>query len=219
MQLQNKLVFQAAAIAAVVASVCAVLLALAQVAALRMEPPLVLQPSLPGGPASEFMRASNDYPDRALRFFALDSLFVPSYLLVFAGLYAVARQRSGLFAALGLGAGILAAVLDAVENAYFINYALLAKSGAPLSDPALPLVYNLANLKWMAAFTALYALGLIWPRHGLLEWIISALMLLFPLVGVLGVAFPGLVALRGLFFLVGMPLFAWYLWKQTGAED
>ena len=48
-------------------------------------------------------------------------------------------------------------------------------------------------------------------------WVISSLMLLFPLIGALGVAAPGLVALRGLFFLVGMPLFAWHFWKRAQA--
>jgi hypothetical protein len=40
-------------------------------------------------------------------------------------------------------------------------------------------------------------------------------MLLFPIVGVLGVAFPALVVWRGLFFFLGMPLFAWYLWQRA----
>ena len=42
-------------------------------------------------------------------------------------------------------------------------------------------------------------------------------MLLFPLVGVLGVALPGLIAFRGLFFLVGMPLFAVLFWRGREA--
>ena len=85
----------------------------------------------------------------------------------------------------------------------------------PLVEPALPLIYVLANLKWMGAFAAFYAFGLVWPRDSRLGWVLSGLMLLFPLVGGLGVALPGLVELRGLFFLVGMPLFAWYFWQQA----
>jgi hypothetical protein len=45
--------------------------------------------------------------------------------------------------------------------------------------------------------------------------VIAALSLVFPLVGVLGVANPSLVAARGLFFLVGMPIFAWYFWNEA----
>lgn len=165
---------------------------------------------------SEFVCPTNEYPELVLRFFAADSLFVLSYTLVFVGLHTVVLGRSCTFAWIGLGAGILAALLDATENAFFIVYALLARNGVPLTEPALPLIYVVANLKWMGAFAAFYAFGLVWPRDSKLEWILSGLMLLFPLAGVLsGVAFPDLERLRGVFLLLGMPLFAWYFWHQA----
>ena len=77
----NKVVFQAATLAAIFAVVCIVLMALTQVSAARLN--VELQPSIPSGPPSEFVRATNEQPDLALRFFAVDSLFVPSYLMVF----------------------------------------------------------------------------------------------------------------------------------------
>jgi len=174
-----------------------------------------LQPSLPTGPVSEFVQPINEYPELTLRFFAADSLFVLSYLMLFVGLYASVVKRSRTFAQVGLAAGMLAALLDAAENAYFITYALLALNDVQLSEPALPLIYVLANLKWMAAFGTLYAFGLVWRRDNRLGWAISALLLLFPLVGALGVAWPDLVAVRGLFFLVGLPLFAWHFWQES----
>lgn len=209
----NKVVFQAATLAAIVTIVCIVLMALIQIRAGRLG--IELQPSIPSGPVSEFVRATNEHPNLVLRFFAVDSLFVPSYLMVFIGLYAVTGERSRAFAVVGLGAGVLAALLDAVENAYLINYALLATLGIQLTDPALPLIFNVANLKWMAAFAAMYAFGLIWPREDALDWVISVLMLLVPLVGVLGIALPALVGVRLLPLVVGMPLFAWYFWKRA----
>ena len=175
-----------------------------------------LQPSQPSGPVTEFERPTNEYPELVLRFFAADSLFVLSYTLVFVGLYTVVVAQSRTFAWVGLGAGILAALLDATENAFFITYALLALNGVPLAEPALPLIYIVANLKWMGAYAAFYAFGLAWPRESKPDWILSGFMLLFPLAGVLfGVAFPDLERLRGVFLLLGMPLFAWYFWQQA----
>jgi len=216
--MQNKkVVFQSATIAAILAIVCILLMALLQIRAGRLD--VELQPSIPSGPVSEFVKATNQHPHLVLRFFAVDSLFVLSYLMVFVGLYAVTEERSRAFAVVGLVAGVLAALLDAVENAYLINYALLATYRIKLAHPALPLIYNVANLKWMAAFATMYAFGLVWPRESVLDWVISVLMLLFPLLGVLGVAAPAMVGLRLLPFVVGMPLFAWYFWRRATAAN
>ncbi len=206
---------RAAAVAALVATAAVLVMGFTLRAA---EPGLRIQPSVPAVPAEVFVRATNAAPELALRFFAADSLFILSYLMVFVGLAAVVAQHSPGFARLGLAAGTAAAALDAIENAFFINYASLASAGVPLSDPALPLIFNLGNLKWMAAFAALYAFGLPWPREGALDWVLSGLMLLFPLFGVIGVAQPDLIEARGLFFLVGMPLFAWTLWRRSGQK-
>jgi hypothetical protein len=210
--MDKKLVLQAAAIAAVVAFIAV----LAQAAAgFSLPPGVQVQPAFPV-PLEQFVRASNEYPDTALGFFGADSLFVLSYLLVFVGLYAVTSERARPFALVGLGAGIFTALMDATENAFFITYALGAKNGIPLTTPDLPLVYILANLKWMGAFATLYAFGLAFPRRGWLSWLISGLMLLFPLIGVVGISNPSLILARGLFFLIGMPLFAIYFWQRPG---
>ena len=210
--MDKKVVFQASLFASLVAFIAVLVMGFG----VRLpDPDVVVQPSLPSGPVAEFVRATNEYPDLALRFFAADSLFVLSYMMVFVGLHAVVVGRAYTFAWLGLVMGVLTATLDAIENAYFINYALLAQNGIPLAEPALPLIFNLANLKWMAAFATLYAFGLVWPRGSWLERVIVVLMLSFPLFGVLGVARPELVPYRGFYFFVGMPLFGWYFWQQT----
>jgi hypothetical protein len=179
------------------------------------DPSIHFQPSDLSVAPADFARATNAIPALALRYFAADSLFVLSYLLVFAGLYAATAERARPFAVLGLGAGVLAALCDATENAFFITYASLsAQYNVRLTEPALPLLYLITNLKWMGAFAALYAFGLVLPRDGWYARALTALMLLFPVVGVLGVAMPGLIALRGLFFLIGMPMFAWYFWSR-----
>ncbi|MBZ0277714.1 MAG: hypothetical protein K8I60_16325 [Anaerolineae bacterium] len=213
--MDKKTIFQAAALAAVLAFVAVIFQA---IAGTSMPDGILVQPGSPVS-VTEFVRGSNEHPDIALGFFGADSLFVLSYLMVFAGLYAVTGEKARVFALVGLGAGIFTALMDATENAFYIVYAQGVQKGVPLTDPALPLIFILTNLKWMGAFATLYAFGLGFPRRGLLEWIISAVMLAFPLVGVLGVANTSLIAVRGLFFLVGMPLFALYFWGQSRAAD
>lgn len=209
--MDKKVLFQAAAIAALVAFVAVIAQA---VAGFSLPSDVQVQPAFPV-PLEQFVRASNDYPDTALGFFGADSLFVLSYVLVFVGLYAATAERARPFAVVGLGIGVFTALMDATENAFFITYALGAKNGLPLADPDVPLIYILANLKWMGAFATLYAFGLVLPRKGWLSWLISGLMLLFPIVGVLGIANPSLIIVRGLFFLIGMPLFALYFWQRS----
>jgi hypothetical protein len=209
---QSGALFRAAALAAIVAFLAALALA---VLGLTAPPGLLLQPSYPPAAPAEMLIASRDYPALALRFFAADTLFVLSYLIVFAGLFGLTAERARPLAQIGLGAGILAALFDATENAVFITYALLSDGGAPLPEPAgLPL-FVVANLKWVAAFATLYAFGLAFPRHNRLGWLISGLMLLFPLFGALSIAAPALGQWRGLFFLVGMPLFALTFWRAA----
>jgi hypothetical protein len=209
---EGRTIFQAAAVAAGVATLCALFMGFGVRAP---EPGLSLQPSMATGSVTDFLRPINQYPALALRFFAADSLFVLSYLVVFFGWHALAAPRAPALAGLGLAAGIAAAVFDALENAHFIVYASLALRGVPPPEPALPLIYLIANLKWETAFAALLAFGLIWPREGWVDRGIAGLMLLFPLVGVLGVAMPDLVPIRSLFFLIAMPLFAWYFWRAA----
>ncbi|MEZ4670390.1 MAG: hypothetical protein R3E39_20985 [Anaerolineae bacterium] len=209
--MDKKLIFQAAAIASVVAFIAVIIQA---TAGLSLPQGVQVQPGFPI-PLDQFVRASNEYPDTALGFFGADSLFVLSYILVFVGLYTVTSEHARPFALIGLGTGIFTALMDATENAFFINYALGAKTGLPLTTPDVPLIYIITNLKWMGAFATLYAFGLVFPRSGWLSWLINALMLLFPIVGVLGVANPSLVVVRGLFFLLGMPLFALFFWQRS----
>ncbi|MCB9453757.1 MAG: hypothetical protein H6672_20190 [Anaerolineaceae bacterium] len=213
--MDKKTIFQAAAVAALLALVAAVV---QLIAGTSMPDGILTQPGSPV-PVADFVRGSNEHPEIALGFFGADSLFVLSYLLVFTGLYAVTAEKARAFALVGLGAGVFTALMDATENAFYIVYAQGVQKGVPLTDPALPFIFILTNLKWMGAFAALYAFGVVFPRRSLLEWVIAVIMLAFPLVGVLGVANTSLILVRGLFFLVGMPLFAWYFWGQARAAE
>jgi hypothetical protein len=180
-----------------------------------------LQPSIPV-PVDEFLRGSREFSRQSLMFFASDSVFVMGYLLVFTGLYVVTAERAMPFAKMALGLGIATGVFDTLENTVFITYSLGANEGFPLDSAALPLIFIVTNLKWIAAFGTLLTFGLIFPRRDMFTWVISALMVVFTVVGVAGIALPDLIAWRGLFFLVGMPLFAWFFWqgsKKTGINE
>jgi len=213
--MKNKPTLQAAMFAALLAFICTLLMGFG---VRSPDPALTLQPSTPVGTAVQFAKVINTYPDHVLRFFSADSLFVISYLIVFAGLFIITSRRTPVLAWIGLGAGLLAGLLDATENTFFINYALLVKNGVLLTDPELPLIYHIANLKWMGAFSAFFAFGLGFPRDELLGWLISTIMVAFPIVGVLGIFSPFLYELRGLFLLVGMPLFALDFWLRVRQE-
>jgi len=208
--MDKRVIFRASAFAALVGTIAVLVMAGASFSA---GADVNLQPgSIPVSDA-DFVRGINDYTDASALFFTGDSMFILSYLLVFVGLYTVTADEARPFAAIGLGAGILTAALDASENAFLITLVLAAKNGIPATD-SVPAVYVLTNLKWMAAFATLFAFGLVFPRRTPAELALVVLMLAFPLVGVLGIVQQGLIAVRGLFFLVGMPLFAWYFWQR-----
>ena len=104
------------------------------------------------------------------------------------------------------------------ENAFMITYALLSKAGAPLPEPALPLIYILANLKWMGSFATFYAFGLAWPRDHWRGWLITVIMLAFPIAGLSALLLPPMVDGRAVFLLVGMPIFAWDFFARSRSE-
>lgn len=141
--MEKKIVFYTSFTAALIAFLCALFMGFCLLLA---EPCINLQPSHPFGTVSDFVRPINEFPKLVLRFFTADSLFVLSYLMVFVGLFTVVLERSRTIAYVGLGAGILAALLDAIENSFFITYALMALNDGPLTEAALPLIYIVANL-------------------------------------------------------------------------
>jgi hypothetical protein len=216
--MDKRTLFRVTALAALIA----LMGVLGQLAALSGIPTDVqLQPSIPL-PVDDFLRGSREFPSQSLMFFASDSVFVMGYVLVFAGLYVVTAERARIFAKLALGLGIATAAFDTLENTVFISYSLGANAGFTLDNAALPLIFIVTNLKWLAAFGTMLTFGLIFPRRDSLSWVISGLMVVFTVVGVAGIVFPNLIAWRGLFFLIGMPLFAWFFWqgsKKTGITE
>ena len=210
--MNNKLAYQSAFIAAILALVGIVVI---QFAAGQMPEGVSAQPYAIS--TEEFAATINQHASSILLFFAGDTLFPLSYLLVFVGLYLVTVRRVRAFALVGLGAGIVTAIFDTTENAFFITYATMAHNGVDIAQLDVLPIYILTTLKWTAGFATLYAFGLIFPRETLFERIIMALMLVFPLFGAVSVASPSLIPLRGLFLLIGMILFAIYFWQAQAS--
>lgn len=210
--MEKKNVFRIAFIATLVALICFLIMGfgIPKTASIAS-----LQPSDIAVQESEFVRPTNEVPALVLRFFAAGSLFVLCGILLYLGMYTAVVERNRLFACVGLGVGLVTVLQDATENAFFINYAMLSLNGVPLTEPALPLIYILANLKIMGSYAGFFIFGFACPRDSKLGWVLSSLMLLYPLSGVLGIAITNLRLLPGVILLLCLPLFAWYFWQQA----
>jgi hypothetical protein len=101
-------------------------------------------------------------------------------------------------------------LLDSTENAFLISYAQKSINGSAVTNPALPLLYVIANLKCTGSYAGFLVFGLAWPKESKFDWVLSAVMILYPVSGVLSIILPGLISLRGIFLLLSMLLFCWY---------
>lgn len=87
--METKKVFYIFFAAALIAFVCELFMGYCL---LLTELRINFQPSHPIGTVPDFMRPIMKYPKLVLQFFATDSLFVLSYLVVFVGLFTVVHQ-------------------------------------------------------------------------------------------------------------------------------
>ena len=156
-------------------------------------------------------------PDLLLKVMGFDTLFVMGYATVFCALFAVVPRDGRMLAGIGLGFGLLAALCDMVENVLYGVYGLAGLHHVPVTVE-LPFHYYVSCLKWVSAFSAVGLITLVFPRRTGFEWAISAVMVTFPLGGALSIAFPDLLPLRALFFVVGMPLFAVLFFRRAAGR-
>jgi len=201
------------ALAALVAFVCVVIFL---AASSGLPAGVLLQPY--GASSEQVLSGITQYLDKTLLFFGTDTVFPISYLLVFVGLYVVTVDHNRWFAVLGMGTGILTALFDLSENAFFISYALMIRNGVTVGEAAVTFIYVLTTLKWAMAFATFYAFGLAFPRGKWFEWVIVILMLIFPLFGAVSTANPDLIPLRSLFMLGGMAALGLYFVYRYRSE-
>jgi hypothetical protein len=169
-----------------------------------------LQPSDLAVSAEQFLIPINQYPELMLRFMTADSFLILGGILLYLGLYTVVSEKSRPIAAVGLGIGLLTILLDSSENAFLISYAQQAINGTAVTNPALPLLFVIANLKMAGSYAGFLIFGLAWPREGKLDWTLSTVMILYTVTGVLSIVLSELILLRGIFLLLSMLLFCWY---------
>ena len=177
----------------------------------------VLQPSLPDAHNIDFYYAALNTPRSVLAFMGTDTLFIFSYLTVFIGLYEHTVHRSRVLATVALVSGLVAGLCDMLENSYLISYALQGLYRHPLSEPALPLIYVLASMKWLTAFFTIFLFGLMWQDDTRLNRILSFTMLTFPLLGALTIAVPELLPARPLPLVVALAILTWK-WKNPARQ-
>jgi len=169
----------------------------------------LLQPSLPGPANADFFLAIRETPRSVLAFMATDTLFIFGYLMVFIGLYATTKTHNRILASVAMGFGLAAGSFDMLENSYLSSYALQSLHGQTLSEPALPLIYVLASMKWLSVFLTSLLYGLLWDRNTIYNGILSASMLAFPMLGILTIAIPVLIPFRILPLIISMAMLAW----------
>ena len=179
----------------------------------------VMQPSEMPQARVEFLRDLSQHAPAALRFFGADFVFIITYVIVFATLFEVTASRSRTIAMVALGAGILGALFDLVENASFITYAWGSMRGADFIEPALPLAYYVTNFKESLIGISIVMFGTIFPRRTSLEWILSVLMILLAPLDATAIAYPDLKQLPSLLFVVALPLMSiYFLLRFRSAE-
>jgi len=199
----NRAIYQ---VAAILALTCIAIMAFAFGSPYAVQ---TLQPTLPDAHNADFYYATLNNPRSVLAFMAIDTLFIFSYFIVFVGLYESTKLHGRLLASIALGFGLAAGVFDMLENSYLTSYALQGLYDHKLGEPALPLIYVLASMKWLSVFFTIFLYALLWERDSVYNRILSALMLAFPLLGVLSIAIPELLAIRVLPLVISIAMLAW----------
>jgi hypothetical protein len=180
---------------------------------------LNVQPTETVATGQEILAMARDHTGTLLGFMAFDTIFVIGYVTVFAVVFLACAKEDRLIAGIGLGAGILAGLSDMTENALYVVYGIGAVHNNTELAPWLPLHYLATGVKWMAAFGAVGMQLLVFPRRTGLEKTIVAVMVTFPVLGAVSIAWPGLAPLRAIFFVIGMPLLAVYFRKRASASE
>jgi hypothetical protein len=169
-----------------------------------------LQPTDAAMPASNFLKPINEVPELMLRFLTADSFLIFGGILLYFGMYITVSEKTRFVAAIGLGIGIFTILLDATEKAFLISYAQQSINRAAVADPALPLLFVIANLKVTGSYAGFLVFGLAWMRKSKLDWTLSSVMILYSVTGVMSLIIPGLKLPRSIFLLLCMILFSWY---------
>ncbi len=174
--------------------------------------------------ASQFHVARNQsevisaYQDAAVAQFSglsvtLDTFFLIGYTAIFYGLYLLSKDENLFFSRVALSSGIATAILDLLENAILTSLIIGIPRGYQPDNLAFVLLWSITYLKdafsYVAAFTFVVLLVLSITTGSLSDFksyrIIFVIILAFYVFfGVLSFAYPELLLIRDLGFVVDM---------------
>lgn len=155
--------------------------------------------------------------------FGLDVAFLVLYSGFFAALADDLRRRGRPFVAIALGAMLVTALLDIVEDHHILALLGMAEAHRPIDDGALVLQQVISSTKFSISYLALVLYGLAVPRDSRLGWVLSIFLVGGTLVsGVLGYAAPpawraSLDGGRWVGFLAGFALAI--AWLRASSEE
>jgi hypothetical protein len=163
-------------------------------------------------PSAEYTQALLAHAGALRVVFALDVAFLVLYTAFFAALAHHLRELDRPFVGLALGALVLTALLDIVENHHILALLSAAEQGRPAGDGAIAFQEALSSTKFSVSYVGLFLFGLAIPRTSRLAWALALFLTAGTIVtAVLGYAAPAdarpLIELGRLIgFLVGFGL-------------
>jgi hypothetical protein len=181
------------------------------------------------GVSQEYFESTHpvrEYTERLIRdagplngAFTVDNLFVVSYAAFFVGLGILFQLHAGpLVVRLGVGAMLLVALLDSVENHHITAMAQSALRGIALSDQEIRMQVVVSSLKFHVSCFGALLFALAFPRESRLGKIVSWLLAGYGFFGVLVLTSPAslllpLALLRTAFFVMSFLLAGIMLWN------
>jgi hypothetical protein len=180
------------------------------------------------GVSQEYFESTHpvrEYTERIIRdagplnaAFTVDNLFVVSYAAFFVGLGFLFQSRAdSLVLKLAVGAMLLVALLDSVENHHITAMAQAASAGVALSDEEIRTQVIMSSLKFHVSCFGALLFAVAFPRESRLGKIVSWLLAGYGFCGVLVLTSPPsllltLALLRTAFFVMSFLLAGIMLW-------
>ncbi len=145
----------------------------------------------------------------------LDDLFALAYTGAFLGLAALVWSRSWWLAGTATLFALATACLDFAENAQLMTMALGIGGEENLTGEALRSLNVITQLKYSASHMAVFLFGIGLFRRGLLSWMVTALLFIFPVVSTIAFAYEPAGLVRILLMWLLLVLGGWLAWRES----
>jgi hypothetical protein len=187
------------------------------------------------GVSQEYFESTHPAPEYTARIlrdagvlnltFSVDNLFVLSYSTFFIGLGILFQSRAySMLVKLGVGAMLLVAFLDAVENHHITAMAQAALSNVPVLNEEIRAQVIVSSLKFHVSCFGALLFAVMFAKESGMGKIISWLLLGYGFFGVLVLTSPpslllALALLRTAFFVLAFFLSGIMLWNWTPSSE